>query len=226
MATARQLVEDAFEMAGIFKPTQTIAAQDAVFGIKTLNRTLQEYQNSGYFPFGSVVTNFSPPTVKQMYTIGIGGEINILGNPVSIQSVIVGGSEARYPLRQIPFLDFVAEDFFNNTACSFAFNRGAGLGEIWVNGEVSSMQITTAYAFADYGLDDQVSLPVGYFGLLVAEVASRCAPAYGVDPTFVKSEAIRMLDAIKRVNAGPPLMVTENPLSVGMRYDINTDTVY
>lgn len=229
MATARQLVEDAFESAGIFKPTQTIAAQDAAFGIKVLNRIVRQWQNDQYFPYGQSKHNFVINTTTNVYTIGgAGANWNIGADAVRITAMRYLAYSAWVPVRQVSYEDLHSTTQVvqgSDVPWVFAFNRGMPYGTIEFFAAPPSdysVEILVDTIVPDYDLDSVVSLPTGYYGLLVAEVGARMGPTYGVDIGHLRAEADAMLNSIKIVNAAPPLMKV--PSGEGT-YDIYSDTI-
>lgn len=76
MATVRDLIQDALIEIGVCAPTETMTAEDASFGLRTLKRLAERWNVEKMMPYGTVRTVYTLTAGQQSYTLGTGGNLN------------------------------------------------------------------------------------------------------------------------------------------------------
>lgn len=88
-ATAEDIIFDAFQMLGVYSPTETVSDVDAQTGRSVLNDMLDSWSNESLSCYAILEQSAPLVVMKASYTIGPGGDFNmvrplkIIGSPGS-----------------------------------------------------------------------------------------------------------------------------------------------
>lgn len=107
MATARDLIQDAFELLGVYAPGEDINTVDGARGLTTLNKMMDSWSNESLTCYAILEQSFALLPGKQSYTIGLPGgsipqarPIRILEDPGTC--FIRDGANNDYPVEVVP----------------------------------------------------------------------------------------------------------------------------
>lgn len=76
MPTARDIIQDALELLGVYGPGDTISAADAARSLSTLNDMIDVWSNESLACFAELQQSFPLVVGQSKYTVGPGGNIN------------------------------------------------------------------------------------------------------------------------------------------------------
>lgn len=225
MTKVRDLLGDALIQAGILDPSESIAASQAPFALRELNRLVSSWANEDLMIVSKDRTTFNLVGGKQSYTIGVGGDFNtpypVRPGQIDYVSVMVNGIE-------LPIETLNDEQWRDITlkAVSSSFPL-----QVWSKGDyplnslyfwpipIASNPLVVSIwgqitAFVD--INATVTLPSGYEDAIVPALATRLSPAYGLplNPVLA-SMAQAAKSRIKAVNWEPSYRSVDSALTSG-----------
>ena len=235
MATARDIVTQAFYISGIIGDGQTASGNQINRGLTLLNRMIAQWRRNRWLVY-ALETNNLTSTGAASYTVGAGGDFNIT-RPDTIDSAFVrllnGNGNTDYPLEIIQ-----AREDYNKitlkslvTFPSILFYDSAyplGVAYFWPvpNANQYGLYITTKVVLQSFSnLSETVVLPEEYLAALEWNLAKKLRVAYQLPSNAdVNAEAKDALNVISVTNTQvPELSMPSNVVRKG-RYNIYSDT--
>ncbi len=212
MTTANQLISDALFDLGVLGGAETVNGNDAMLGLRVLNRMLDAWRQQPHMATHSTWVQFTLPGNTQTRTIGPSGQVNV-ARPTELEI----GSFVRYqgidqPLTIATRDQYGAEDLktlAGSWPSAVYYEPSAPIGTLYfwpLAG--SSVDVFLAVRsqlskFADLTTD--YTLPDGYEAAIVPSLAERLArPFERVASPDLKLEAANARRALKRTNAKVP----------------------
>lgn len=214
MTTANQLISDALVLIGVLGGAETVNGNDAVTGLRVLNRMLDAWRQQPNMATHSAWVQFTLPANTTTRTIGPSGQINV-ARPIKLEL----GCFTRYQGIDNP-LTVVERDQYANVdlkseagswPSSVYYEPASPIGTLYFwplagsNVEVFLAVRTQLTKFANLTTD--YTLPDGYESAIVASLAERLAPVFERPvPPDVRAEASSARRALKRANAKVPTL--------------------
>jgi hypothetical protein len=216
--TANTLISDAMLIGGITAPTDALTAEEAQFGLRTLNRMVDSWSNERMVIFDLTDDSFTMTPSQITYSSTL-----LTVRPIAIEYVFVRLNNIDFQVDLIdgetyahitykPVSAIPQKVYWNagvpNGTFSF-FPAPAGAYECHVGYYHALLN------FAD--LTTTLSAPKGYEQAIVYNLAVMCADGYGkqVSPQVMKT-AITSKSAVKRNNVPHPQMRVNTPLDRGL----------
>ena len=222
MTTVRDLITDAMIQIGALDPSEAIDAAPAAAALRELNRMVSSWSNESLMIYTVDRTVFNLVGGTQSYTLGVGGTFNtpypVRPGQINLVSVVVNGVEI--PIEVIN--DEQWRDITVKTVTSTFPLR------VWANGNhpldvlyfwpvptLSNQLIMSVWgqitAFPD--INQTVTLPQGYEDAIVANLALRLSPGYGIQPSPVLTQIAQSAKArIKAMNWEPTFRTVDTAL--------------
>ncbi len=230
--TALTVITAAFQLLNVFQPSEPIPSTDAQAALGWLNRMLSGWaQQSTTIP--SIARNIFPiVSGKGEYTIGTGGDLNIV-KPANQQSIVAVGLllGASVPPVEIPRGIFT-DDGWQSTRIKGLTNSlftdlyynptfttsGFGTIDLWPIplDATNSLVLYVAEALTQFAtLTTVYQIPYGYEDALIYNLARRLAKPFGatVDQDLIDM-AVSTLRLIKRSN----VKVSDLPNDAVLKY--------
>lgn len=222
MTSVRDIIQDAMIEIGVAAPSEAVSAEDAAYGLRTLNRMVQKW-NTEELMIYTINRELFPIVIgQQKYTIGIGGDINI-PRPVKIQMASVLIQTAAANPVELSLRELTDEEW-RGTAVKNV--QSAYPTQFWLDGNypLNGMYLwpipTNAQAqlvLYSWGktenftsINDEVSFPNGYEEALVTNLAVALSGSYGVSPSpTVIARAADAKSNIESINIEPFWAVTD-----------------
>lgn len=226
MATARDLCRKILEASGKVGLRQSIEGSQLEDTLEYLNMELTILNNQDSFkPYDSVF-EVTIPSGKDEYTIGSGGDID-LPRPISISWMKVLRSTTYEPMTQTTQKDFSKSStttLTGTTPYHFYYESTFPLGVIgfgYTLSESFTYKLGISHEIQQFGLNDEVNLPEGYYPLLLWGTVARIPRI----PPSMKAEAkanyAEILATIKSQNTKS--LTSRSSFSKGRRYNRHTD---
>ena len=239
MPTARDLIIDAYQISGLRSPTENPTAEDTDIALRLLNWDLIPLLRiDDQYPSFTKVYEFNTASNHPLvYTVGV----PVVGQPapdwavsqeiVRIEFAQVKIGQVWQPLRQINATDYYRMSQANVSVIpvQFAFNRTHDPYDQFIltysTPGIYTIRLAVNGTTANYSLDDEISLPSGYYPLLKFGVARLLALANGMDDATAKmtNEFNACMKRITQVTTSIP-----PKLKVGQvfaQYNLPTDTM-
>jgi hypothetical protein len=208
--TARVLVEDALQDCGVLDPVETMTAEQADHGLRTLNRIIDSWRANRLFVFA--VTDVSATFSGATATVGASLTVNT-DAPIRF----LPGCYYVRDGESFPLVEWTAEQYSavltkaaSGDPEAFYFDRKIpGTVTVWPVPATAPtyhfMVMSKLSAFAD--LDTAYSLPDGYQEALHYSLCERLPTAYSmqVDPANA-AHARRAVAVIRRNNVRVPIL--------------------
>lgn len=234
--SARSLIEDALTEINILASGETLSAEDASFGLRALNRVLDQMAAERLMIHKTTRTTWTIATSTQNYTVGSSATINVVrptyldrvnfidtsvSSTVELpllsttdaewQGIVDKGQTAELPIRW----------YYNPT-------YPTGTLSLW---PIPTSSTLTGVLYAPQqvaeatGLSTTMQMPAGYREMMVTRLAVRLAPSYGRQVSPALGSAMSAAEAVvKRSNhrireVSFPTQFQDS----GTFYDIETD---
>ena len=215
MTTVRELLADAMIELGIIMPLEAMTADQAVHGLRVLNRMIQQWDAEELMIYTLDRDIFSFVAGQQSYTLGTSANFN-LARPVSIHMASVYDSALALPV-EIPISILTDEEWRN---VSVKLTPSTFPTCMWVSGSLPANTLwfwpvpsvatwrLVLYSWgntADFtSINDAVVFPKGYEEAIVTNLAVRMASSYGVPPDGgLIQRANQAKDIIASLNMDP-----------------------
>jgi hypothetical protein len=194
MAVVLDLITASLRELGVLASGEIPAASDALEGLASLNRMINAWKAEQVFIFSNTATSKAVTANVGTYTVGIGGNINVL-RPLHIQSVNIQDAVTTPPyefsLRMMTNQDWAevrikTQTAYRPQAAYYNLTYPLGTLELWPIPTSATLTVVlyAPEAVAEFaGLSTTVSLPPGYERLIVKNLALELAPSYGATPT-------------------------------------------
>jgi len=216
MTKVREIVQDALIELGAQAPADAMPAEDASYALRALNRMIQKW-NTEELMIYTINRQLFPITVgQQVYTIGIGGNINI-PRPVKIEMASILIQTAAANPVELPLTELTDQDWWNTPVKNV---QSAYPTQYWLTGNMplnemylwpiptnaSSELVLYSWGKTEafVSLNDDVILPNGYEEALVTNLAVALSNSYGIQPgPALIARAIASKSDIESINIEP-----------------------
>ena len=219
--TARELIIDAYLVSGVRGTASNPDDNDLSMGLRLLNYDLiDQLRLDELWPSYVKTYTFTTVSGQYEYTIGVPEpspaaqpDIPILQQIIRIENCQVQIGNVWTPMRQISNSDYYRQTIPQGTNIipnQFAYNRTKDPYDRFMLSLGASgsypIRISVGGIVENYGLDDFVDLPSGYYSALKYGLAEMLCMANGLTETQVimKGKYSECLRRVKDVNAEPP----------------------
>jgi hypothetical protein len=190
MATAQELIEDAFSELGILVPGMELGTNDLAWGVRKFNRFLQTKSVDALNLHVEVNESFTPTAGQASYTIGTGGDFDTV-RPNTIKSAFIrDANDHDYPLNIRTMADYwrLSEKSTQDRPTRLYYQREFPLGKIYlyfVPATTEALHIQSYKPLTTYDdvENDNVVMPAEYENMFIYNLAISLAPRYGRAPT-------------------------------------------
>lgn len=212
MTSIRTLIQDALIELGVVAPGDSITAEDADFGLRTLNRLIERWNTESLMIYTVNRDTFTLTPGKQDYLLGVGGDWSI-SRPVKtdMASVIPVAGNPEIPIHMLTDAEW-RQIAVKNTQGTFPT-------QIWFKGDVPRNTFfvwpvpTTACTLVLYNwgktenfsnLNSEIVFPLGYEEALLTNLAVHLGSSYGKQPNpILLQRATTSKSTIQSLNAEP-----------------------
>jgi len=232
--TPNDLILLSLKQASVLGVGQTASAEDMSDSFALLNMMLAQWQRKRYMVYHLVETSF-PATGAQSYTVGAGGDVDIM-RPAKLEyaymrQAIATPYQVDYPLEILKS----REDYDKipikgmQSFPRYAFYDSAyPLGNlfIWpIPTSLYSIHITVMEQLQKFAtVYDDINMPDEYQEALMYNLAVRMFPMYGLPPNpAVVALAKGSLNTIRNINAQIPLLRMPSDLLGSGHYNVYAD---
>ena len=234
--TARELIVDAYRSSGVRGRLSDPGATETAIGLSLLNRDIIDLVRNNRL-FNVYVKSYEVTTTGASdYSIGVAGATtpDIVTNQdiVRILNAQVKIGNTWSPIQQISAADEFRTSTTEGSSAvpgSFVYNRtGDPFDTIsFIQSPLSGYKVRFSVngGVVNYGLDDEIALPGGYYSYLKYALAELICLGAGLDETEAKMrrKAAECLDRLELVNAEQaPLLSTGGR---GGLYNIFTERI-
>lgn len=218
MTTVRTLITGSMKDLGAIAIGETPTADEIQDGLEVLNGLLGTWQTESLMVYSRRQEVFNPPIGQQVYTIGIGGDINTQ-RPVIIESAKMRQNSGSsndldiYVCKSYKdYADITTKNVSSTLITAVYLDATWPLGNLYVWPVLSSSAYSLVLwlwtSLPTYStIDDDLALPPGYERALRANLAVELAPRYGreIMPALAKI-AVESKGQLKRLNIDVPTM--------------------
>ena len=226
MATAGDIVQDAFELLGVYGPGDTVTAADSSRALSVLNDMMDVWSNESLACFDWVTQTFTLVPNKYQYTVG-GPGADITGTrPLRVSNApgaayLLDDNLNKYGIDVLDQLmwNLVTTAVANSDLPNNLFydpQYPLGVINIWPTPTTGYVCNFLSYAqLGDFStLESTFSLPPGYKRAITTNLCLSLKPYFTsaqIDPLIVK-EAMETKGTIKRNNMRPQIAVFDPEL--------------
>lgn len=231
--TGRDLVTASLRLIGAVAPGETIATNEAVDGLASVNRMIGSWSNEALMVYSRVNEEFDLVAGTQSYTIGTGGTFSTI-RPLEVEQIKLkvgsGSTAIEYPIRILSQAEWasITQKGVSSNIVTDAYLEGTyPLETIHLFPNPSSAYKLIIWSLKQLSeiatLDSDISLPPGYEEALVYNAAIRLASEYGRTPNeLVFNIAGDSKAALKRTNHKPAYLRADDALITPARFNIRT----
>jgi hypothetical protein len=205
--TARDLITDALRTTGAIGAIETPEAEEIAHGLNELNNLVAQLDLDTLYPYVEVRTEGTITSGKKLYSIGTGADIDITRpNDLITFSIKYGG--IYMPLTKETPRAFDNESkiiSYGSIPSTFIYRTDFPNGTLEVYPEPQQpfdFIMTSNFKNLDFGLNDEILLPSGYYPLLQYNLAKLLLIHYPNPEKYalVAETAMEMLARVKRLN--------------------------
>lgn len=206
--TARNLITDALRTTGAIGAVETPTAEEITHGLNELNNLVSQLDLDSLYPFVNVRTLGTFVHGKEFYSVGIGEDIDIVRpNDILTLSVKYGG--VYIPIKKETPIAFDGESKIvsgsSGIPSTFIYRTDFPSGTLELYPALQESYefiMTSKFKNLDYGLNDEILLPSGYYPMLQYNLAKLLLIHYPNPEKYalVADTAIEMLARVKRLN--------------------------
>jgi len=228
--TVRQLLIDSLRTVGVVGAIEVPTAEEIGHALNELNNLMAMLDLKKLFPYVEVTNTGTLTTSQEFYTIGTGGDIDT-PRPNSLLTFAINYGGVYRPLKEESTIAFDNEariKTFGSIPSVFVYRTKFPLAEIQifpVPTEPFEYSVTSNFKQIDFGLNDEILLPSGYYPLLQYNLAELLLVHYPNPSKFqmVSNTANRILADMMRQNSKSGKLKDDFGGQRG-RYDILTDS--
>jgi hypothetical protein len=176
MATARDLIIESYRASGLTGLGQSIEGEELQEGLKLLNQEISVLNNQGLFPPYETIFEFTLTGGQDVYSIGSGGDIDI-PRPLNIEWGKVKDGNTYFTMDQKTlrtFGQYSTQESGSVIPRTFYYNPSYPLGQIGFLRPLDGnrdFKLNIKHYIGEYGINDEVALPDGYYALLKWKLA-------------------------------------------------------
>lgn len=225
MPTARDVIQDSFELLGIYPPGNSMSTADALRGLSTLNDMLDVWSNESLACFDWVTMTFTLIPGQYQYTVGAGGNIDQT-RPLRVSDA--PGSAYLLDTNLNRYLMDVVDQLTWNIQTTAVANSDLpnilfydpqfplGIINVWPTPSIGYTCSFLSYRqLGDFAsLDALFSLPPGYKRMITTNLCLSLKPYFTgaqIDPLIMK-EASETKASVKRNNIRTQIAVFDPEL--------------
>ena len=211
--TALDLITGAMRKTGEYAPGEPIAAQDANDALDVLNGFLDVLSNESFAVFNNNENVVTLTPGKQVYTVGMGGEINMqrplrITNAYSRLTTSNGAVDFQCDVKDTAFYTSIGMKMQPGPwPKALYFNTGYPLAQLFfwpVPNQPLEFHFWTDMLLQSVNLTDALNLPQGYYLWLQYALAENLCVEYGIPvPADIRRLASQYKKTIKRNNMNP-----------------------
>lgn len=228
MATAEDIITDAFIELGIMVAWGDMAPADKDWGRRKFNSFLKTVSVDGVDCFTTVEEAFTLTPGTEEYTIGTGGDFDT-ARPNSIKKAFIRISDYDYPVEVRPINEYwgITQKETAGRPVHLYYQSSAALGTIYlyyVPDAAESLWIVSYKPLTTYDVKaTEVTVPGEYEEMFVSNLAVRMASRYGRPISReLKERAINTLAAIHSQHVATRMEgVNLNIIGNTSGYDVN-----
>ena len=216
----QELIRSALRKIGAIATSETPTSDEANDALSTLNDMLSSWQNERLTVRSLTLVSFPGVASQPLYTLGIGGTVNLTYYPIEVDSGYFSSSGYDLAMRKL------TQDEYDNFAV-----KGVGGGYSYGFYAQNEYPLIRVYLYPAPGagmtinlrvwkpipqfssLQEVIALPPGWQRALTYNLAKELAPEYGQEVTqTINLIATESKANIKRVNASDLRMVSDDGL--------------
>jgi hypothetical protein len=228
--TVRQLLTDTLRTVGVVGQSATPNATQIGMALNELNSLMAMLDLKKLFPYVEVTNTGTLATSQEFYTIGTGGDIDT-PRPNSLLTFAINYGGVYRPLQEESTIAFDNEariTSFGSIPSVFVYRTKFPLAEIQifpVPTEPFEYTVTSNFKQLEFGLNDEVLLPSGYYPLLQYNLAELLLVHYPnpAKVQMISGTANRILGDMMRQNSKSGKLKNDFGGQRG-KYDILTDS--
>ena len=228
--TVRQLLIDSLRTVGVIGAIETPTAEEIGHALNELNNLTATLDLKKLFPYVEVTTTGNLVVGQEFYTIGTGANIDTT-RPNSVNTFAVNYGGVYRPLKKESTIAFDDESRITSLSgipSVFVYRTKFPLAEIQIYPkptEALEYSMTSNFKQIEFGLNDQILLPSGYYPLLQYNLAELLLIHYP-NPSkvqMISGMANRILGDMMRQNSKSGKLKNDFGGQRG-NYDILTDS--
>lgn len=231
MRTARDLITDAAKTAGVIDAIESLDSLEASHALSELNSIIETFNLDPLFVPKNTQQTVTSTITTGIITLGETAPVDVnTVRPNRIIAVAIEENGEYVPLDYISENDFVlkAKSTTNTGSPKFYTTHSDFPNfsiELYPKVTPSNTVITYQYVQTAYGLNDEITLPDGYYPALQYELAATLALIYGnVEMVpMLEKKAMEKMTRIKRLNNKTRTMKIRGSVGMGGSYNIYTD---
>jgi len=220
--TARDLVTEALRDSGFTADTETPSSEEIQSALRKLNEAIDILNLNKLWPVAQTTLTITLASGVRIYTIGPTGTF-VHTRPIDVKAIKLLDSNSWIPINQIDDSDWNSKVVTTNVTGlpnSFRYTPAYPNGTLEFSAlpdESYSMELIVNTLTTQYGLDDIMDVPAGYYPYLQARLASDWyMKRKRQNNPSLQQKADIMLDAIEKNNNKSIEMKSGN---VRTRYD-------
>lgn len=205
--TARDLITDSLRVLGVVGQGATPNNAQISVGLLELHNVVAQLELDALYPYTDIITTGTLVSGQTKYSVGSGAEIDIVRpnsiktfalnfggvyRPLQLETTLTFDDEARYnSVSSVPSLFIYRTDFPN------------GVLEIYPKpSQPFEYTMTSNVKILEYGLNDEILLPSGYYPLIMFSLAEQLGIHYPnpVKYPMIKAKADKILSQIQALN--------------------------
>ena len=239
MTTALDIIQDSYELLGVYGPGDTLSSADASRGLSVLNDLFDVWSNESLACYANRTISFTLIPGQSVYTIGTSGDINTV-RPLRVENQIgsafltdnEGNTYLMDVVDQMTWNIRTSSNVNSNLPDTLFYDPQFPLGIINIWASPTEGYLCTFLSFEPLAslsnLTSTFSLPPGYKRAVVTNLAVMLKPYFTsaqLDPD-VRAEAMTTKGTIKRNNMRQQRAVFEPEIIArGFNtYNIRTDS--
>lgn len=186
MTTARTLIEQSLKKINVLGQGQTLSSNEAADALNALNNMLDSWSVEGGLIYTRATDTFNA-TGAQSYTIGSGGDVNIV-RPIIIDAITISQGGTDYSVGQIGRDSYtgITDKAVQGVPESFYYDNNSPLSNLYLWPVATAGYTVNIYSLKPLssftGLTTDVALPPSIARGIVLNLALELCPDYGIEP--------------------------------------------
>jgi hypothetical protein len=205
--TARNLITDSLRILGVVGQDATPNNSQISIGLTELHNVVAQLELDNLYPYTDIVTKGTLVTGQTSYSVGTGANIDI-NRPNRIKTLALNFGGIYRPLKQESTLTFDDEARFSSVSTVpslFIYRTDFPNGTLEIYPKPSQnfeYTMTSQVKMLEYGLNDEILLPSGYYPLIMFSLAEQLGIHFPNPAKYpmIKAKADKILWQIKSLN--------------------------
>lgn len=219
--TVLKIVTEALEELGLLAPGETASYDDVDFGIRKLNRMLNQWASEGVNIHYRAENTHTLVVADSSYTIGPSGADITTSRPQSIEQAFIRDSNGHdYEVRVRPISEYreISEKTSPGRPWWLFYDPTPSYGTIYLYPTPDTAETLYIYSQKPFtnvtAQEDEISLPPEYQNMIISNLAIQMAPAYGksasnelvkmANDSFYSARARNIANSMKSVSVNVP----------------------